>query len=78
MKLAGWIFALIASCVIGGAAVFAIVGMSVKPQPQGAVCLIVHKEVIVVPLVCAKDKMCAKPIVAQVCDQVEIDAPDQN
>lgn len=80
MKLAGAILALIAACVIGGVAVFAIVGATVKPpQPQGAICLVSHSEVVVIPIICDKDNekdtMCDKPIVAEVCDHIEIDSP---
>lgn len=73
MKLAGSILALIAACVIGGAAVFALVGMTATPQ--GPVCLVSHPEVILVPILCNQETLCDKPIVAEVCDHIEIDSP---
>lgn len=72
MKLAGAILALIAACVIGGVAVFAIVGATVKPpQPQGAICLQSHKSVILIPTICGPHDICEVPIEAEICERVE-------
>jgi hypothetical protein len=59
---------------MGGAAVFGIVGATVKAGPQHPVCLISHRAVILIPTVCGAHEVCARPIVAELCDSVEMSA----
>jgi len=73
MKVVGTIVALIAACALGGVSVFAIVALQAKPIRR-PVCLVSHPEVVVIPTMCHKDDLCDKPIVAQVCDHIEMDS----
>ena len=80
MKRAGWIITAAAACVLAAVAVFAIVAgtmtawKALHPHPQGPVCLISHKSVILIPTVCGEHEVCARPIVAELCDSVEMPA----
>ena len=83
MKRAGWIVAAAAACVLAAVAVFAIVAgtmtawKALHPHPQGPVCLVSHKSVILIPTVCHdrhedRNELCQRPIVAELCDSVEM------
>lgn len=43
-----------------------------KTKPDVPVCTIVHKQVVMLPLVCHNHEMCDKPAVVEICDQVQI------
>jgi hypothetical protein len=79
MKIAATILAFLMACAMGGAAVFGIVGATVKAGPQHPVCLISHRAVILIPTVCHdrhedRNELCQRPIVAELCDSVEMPA----
>jgi hypothetical protein len=82
MKRAGWIVTAAATCVLAAVAVFAIFGATMKaihPERPHPVCLISHRAVILIPTVCHdrhedRNELCQRPIVAELCDSVEMQA----
>jgi hypothetical protein len=77
MKRAGWIITAAAACVLAAVAVLAIVGATMKaihPERPHPICLISHRAVILIPTVCGAHEVCARPIVAELCDSVEMPA----
>ena len=45
------------------------------PQPQHAVCLQSHREVVLIPTICGKADVCQKPVVVDVCDRIQAPPP---
>jgi hypothetical protein len=46
-----------------------------RPQPQHAVCLQSHREVVLIPTICGEHDVCQKPIVTDVCERIESPPP---
>jgi hypothetical protein len=74
MKRADAIFWLVVFCIFCCAGVSAFVIAHATPKPPHPVCLISHKSVILIPTVCGAHEVCARPIVAELCDSVEMPA----
>jgi hypothetical protein len=79
MKRADAIFWLVVVCIFCCAAVSAFVIAHAPPNPPHPVCLISHRAVILIPTVCHdrhedRNELCQRPIVAELCDSVEMPA----
>ena len=47
---------------------------SIRQRHTHSVCLVSHHAVILIPTVCGEHEVCARPIVAELCDSVEMPA----
>lgn len=47
-----------------------------KPADPRPVCTVTHSQVVLIPTLCDKAQLCDVPIVAKVCDQIEIENPE--
>jgi hypothetical protein len=74
MKQLGWAIAATSVWAFTTVAVLWATFWPPKPVHPHPVCLISHRAVILIPTVCGAHKVCARPIVAELCDSVEMPA----
>lgn len=66
---------IVALSLAWGAFTWAVVRHPLPTEPR-PVCLVTHSKVVMIPTLCDKAQVCDIPIVAKVCDQIEIENPE--
>lgn len=71
-----WAIAFFVAWALACGALVCVVLRHPLPAEPRPVCLVSHSQVVLIPTLCDKAQVCDMPIVAKVCDQIEIENPE--